>query len=240
MKLLLDVGNSRLKWALADAGGLQHGGTLAHDGEPAAAADRLPDAAVEDVWVAHVTGTGHEAALVAALQRRYRATTRVARSAAQWHGLANAYAEPQRLGIDRWLVMIAAWSESRSACCVVDAGTALTIDCVDADGRHRGGVICAGLVTQHQATLGRTRFDTRQGAASYRGELGRDTEACVHEGALLACLGAVDRGVALGDGGARRLITGGDAAVLLPHLSGGWVLRPNLVLEGLLAYALNP
>lgn len=239
MKLLLDVGNSRLKWALAQGAALTHSGTLAHDGEPAAAVDRLPVATVDDVWIAHVTGAGHEAALAAALRARFGATPQIARSAARWQGLSSAYAEPQRLGIDRWLVMIAAWAESRSACCVVDAGTALTIDCVDSAGRHQGGVICAGLLTQQQATLGRTRFETRPVPADYRAALGRDTEACVREGALLACLGAIDRGAAAAEPGARRLLTGGDAATLLPHLPPGWTLRPDLVLEGLLAYALG-
>ncbi len=50
---------------------------------------------------------------------------------------------------------------------------------------------------------------------------------------MLACLGAVDRALAATGTAARRLITGGDAAVLLPHLAGDWEHRPDLVLDGL-------
>lgn len=237
MKLLLDIGNSRLKWALADDGGLLRTGTAAHHGDPAAAVIELPADAPESVWVAHVTGAAHEAALTQALRQRYGLDPQFARSAAQWQGLRSAYAEPQRLGVDRWLVMAAAWAEAPSAFCVVDAGTALTIDCVDGHGQHLGGVICAGLQTQQRATLGHTRFETRHSPEHYRAQLGRDTEACVREGAFLACLGAIERGASAIGPGARRLITGGDAGLLQPHLPSGWEQRPRLVLEGLLALA---
>ncbi|MFA5941255.1 MAG: type III pantothenate kinase [Sinimarinibacterium sp.] len=237
MNLLLDIGNSRLKWALADENGLLRTGAAAHHGDPAAAVLELPSEIPAEVWVAHVTGAAHEATLAQALRQRYGTDPRFARSSAHWHGLSSAYAEPQRLGVDRWLVMIAAWAQAPSACCVVDAGTALTIDCVDGHGQHLGGVICAGLQTQQRATLGHTRFETRHSPDSYRGQLGRDTEACVREGAFLACLGAIERGAAAVGAGARRLITGGDAGLLCPHLPPGWDHRPHLVLEGLLALA---
>lgn len=237
MKLLLDIGNSRLKWALADDGCLQRTGTVAHHGDPAAAVHGLPAEPLAGIWVAHVTGAAHENALAQALRQRYGGDPHFARSAAQWQNLRSAYGEPQRLGIDRWLVMVAAWAEAPTAFCVVDAGTALTIDCADDRGQHLGGVICAGLQTQQRATLGHTRFETRDSPEHYQALLGRDTEACVREGAFLACLGAIDRGAANVAPNARRLITGGDAGLLHPHLPAGWEHRPHLVLEGLLAWS---
>lgn len=239
MKLLLDIGNSRLKWALADASGVVRSGALPHEGNPVAALAALAIETPSQIWVAHVTGPEHEAALSSALRQRFGSSPQFARSVPTWRGLRNAYAEPHRLGIDRWLAMIAAWSESPSEVCVVDAGTALTIDCVDARGQHMGGVICAGLLTQQRATLGHTRFETRQLGADYHARLGRDTEACVREGAMLACLGAIDRGGAILGAGARCLITGGDAPILRPHLQQSWSHRPNLVLEGLLALSIG-
>lgn len=233
MNLLLDVGNSRLKWGLAESSGLVASGVLDHGGDPAAALATLTIDPPSQIWVAHVTGPDHEAALARALQQRFGRSPQFARSQPAWRGLRNAYAEPHRLGVDRWLALIAAWVEAPSAACVVDAGTALTIDCIDERGQHLGGVICAGLLTQQRATLGHTRFETRQLGADYHAQLGRDTEACVREGAMLACLGAIDRGAAVLGANARLLITGGDAAILRPHLRQAWSHRPNLVLDGL-------
>ena len=239
MKLLIDIGNTRLKWAFADRGEVLEATAVVHEGEPARVLAQLPAQPVEAVWIAQVTGARHEAALDDAARSRYGCATHHARSVAQWQGLKNGYAEPERLGIDRWLVMTAAWARCESAFCVVDAGTALTADAADDCGQHLGGFIAAGLQTQQRAILGATRFATRDSAPHYDGGLGRDTEACVCQGAMLACLGAIDRAAAQAGAQAVRLITGGDALLLLPHLPAGWQHRPNLVLEGLLALASN-
>ncbi|MDD3763898.1 MAG: type III pantothenate kinase [Nevskiales bacterium] len=237
MKLLLDIGNTRLKWGLADGARLTRSGATEHHGDPAAALTQLGIDGPDAVWVAHVTGPDHELALSTALQQRFGTAPRYARTSAHWMGLHNAYTEPHRLGVDRWLAMAALWAESPSAFCVVDAGTALTVDCVDGSGTHLGGVIAAGLETQQRAVLGRTRFPVRSWKNEYGQGLGRDTEACVRQGAMLACLGAIDRAARVAGVQARRVITGGDASTLRSHLEGSWELRPDLVLEGLLHLA---
>lgn len=237
MKLLVDIGNTRLKWAFAHDGRVPPSQAAMHGGEPAQVLAQLPVQPVDAVWIAHVTGAQHEAAIDAAILARYGVSPRYARSAPDWQGLQNRYAEPQRLGVDRWLAMLAAWSQSRGSFCVVDAGTALTADCADRDGRHLGGFIAAGLHTHERAVLGATRFATRDADAVYGGGLGHDTETCVRQGAMLACLGAIDRAAAIAGPDAVRLITGGDAPRLLPHLPGDWQHHPDLVLEGLLALA---
>lgn len=235
MKLLIDIGNTRIKWAFARDGGLLDPGACRHDGAPAPALAQLPGAAVEAIWLAHVTGAAHEPALIDALRSRYGLAPQFARSTSEWRGLRNAYREPERLGVDRWLAMIAAWHAAPAAACVIDAGTALTADVIGGDGEHRGGYIAAGLDTQQRAVLGATRFATRDLSAGYDAGLGHDTESCVRQGAALACLGAIDRAAALAGADARRWITGGDAPLLLPGLDAGWAHHPLLVLEGLLA-----
>ncbi len=231
--LLLDIGNSRLKWATARGAQIEESGAIAHDGDPATVIAALPVAQASATWVAHVTGAAHEEQLGAVLYQRYGHRPTYARAATHWRELRNAYAEPGRLGVDRWLVMIAAWAKHRGAACIVDAGTALTIDNIDSGGQHQGGIIAAGLQTQQRAVLGNTRFATRDLAAAYDGGLGVNTEACVRQGAMLACLGAIDRGARLAGPGAQLWLTGGDAEHLLPYLDGAWQHRPNLVLEGL-------
>ena len=236
--LLLDVGNSRLKWALADAAGLRNGGAVEHGGNPAAAAAAIGLDQTDAIWIANVTGATLGDQLAAALNARYGVAPRFAAVQAEYAGLRVAYAEPQRLGIDRWLALLAAWTETRGAACVVSAGTALTFDAVDATGQHLGGVIAPGLLTMQQAVLGVTRFPATGPAQIYSEGLGADTDACVRQGALHAAAGMVERLAGrYASGSAQRLITGGDAARLLPHVGEGWSLRPNLVMEGLLAYA---
>lgn len=235
--LLLDIGNTRIKaaWSLAD--GLDSIDAVAHQGHAAQTLLQMPMDTPDTIWIASVHGAAAEAALTAAAQDRWQLTPQFARSQASLAGLHNAYDEPERLGVDRWLAMLAARS-TQGAALVIDAGTALTADVIDADGQHRGGYIAAGLLTAQKAVLGATRFDTRNKDASYDGGLGRNTEACVRQGAMLACLGAIDRAAALAGAAARRLITGGDAPLLLPHLQGEWEHRPHLVLEGLRQRAL--
>lgn len=236
MKLLIDIGNTRLKWACTSADGLGEATALPHDDDPASALQALPALNPVEVWIAQVTGTAQESALADAVQRRYSLQPHFARSGAEWRGLHSAYREPQRLGVDRWLAMMAAWSMQRGAACVVDAGTALTADVIAADGRHLGGFIAAGLDTQQRAILGATRFATNDvDALHYSYGLGTDTESCVRQGALLACVGAIERAAAQADPQAALLITGGDAARLLPHLGSSWRHEPLLVLQGLLA-----
>jgi type III pantothenate kinase len=237
MMLLLDVGNSRLKWAPADAAGLREGGAIEHGGNPAAAAALIGLDAAQGIHVANVTGAELGEKLAAVLQTRYGVAPRFAQVRAECAGLRIAYVDPTRLGIDRWLCLLAAWSEARGPACVVSAGTALTFDAVDADGRHLGGVIAPGLLTMQQAVLGATRFSASGPAQDYDEGLGRDTEACVRQGAMHAGAGLVERLAARYGSSGSRLLTGGDAPRLLPHLGGEWTLRPNLVMEGLLAYA---
>lgn len=234
MMLLLDIGNSRIKWAVSDGGALSGLGAVEHRGDPAGAFNSLDWPKAEAVWVAHVTGAEHEARLAQRIEARYGLAPQFARSAAQRDGLRVAYAEPQRLGVDRFLMMLALWRERRGAFCVAAAGTALTFDAVDADGRHLGGLIAAGLETHQRSVLGATRFTVRPTPQSYTGGLGQDTEGCVREAALHACLGLIERASRHREGA--KVICGGDAPTLLPHLP-GWEHRPNLVLEGLQAYA---
>lgn len=232
--LLLDIGNTRLKWARFEAGQLQPGGAVAHGGDPAAALAALDLAAPTAIRIASVTGPDNERAVEQLCRSRWQQSARFARAERECSGLRNGYAQPQRLGVDRWMAMLAAWTTERSACVVVDAGTALTVDVIDAQGQHLGGLIAAGLHTSEQAVLGATRFPTRAQALIPHDGLGQDTEACVRQGAMLSVLGAIDRACASAPT-AQGLITGGDAQTLLPFLGGSWRLRPDLVLEGLLA-----
>lgn len=232
--LLLDIGNSRLKWAIAQGRTLRGSAARSHGGRPSDLLATLKLPKVGAIWVSSVMGAAHERQIARALKRT-RVKVHFAHSAVRRAGLRVAYANPARLGVDRYLAMLALWSRTRGAFCVVNAGTALTFDAVDARGRHLGGLIAPGLATSWNAVRGATRFALAPKPADYTRGLGTDTDGCVRQGTLHACVGLIEH-AARGVKGA-RFIGGGDAATLLPHLGKGWKLKPDLVLEGLLTYA---
>ena len=235
MILLLDIGNSRIKAAMAGAAGIGAVSAVAHEGDPASALAQLPQERPERIAVANVTGAAHEQQIETALRTRYGIEPAFSRTQGECGGLKLAYAQPQRLGVDRWLMMLALWRENGGAFGVGAAGTALTYDAVDASGQHLGGFIAAGLSTHLQAVLGATRFGTGTLGEQYSDGLGQDTEACVRQGAFLACLGALEH-AARRHPAPRQVISGGDGPLFQPWLS-GWSARPQLVLDGLLAWA---
>jgi type III pantothenate kinase len=181
MRLLLDIGNTRLKWQLDSGHVLTSAEALAHDGQPAQAiaalAPRLAGQRIEQTCVAHVMGAAHEAAVSTEVQRLCREAPRYARCLAEFDGLRIAYAEPARLGVDRWLMLLAQWHAHRAAGAVASAGTALTYDAVDDTGQHLGGVIAPGLSVMMDATLGRTRFAAGEIVPEFSAGLGQNTEA---------------------------------------------------------------
>jgi len=238
-RLLIDIGNSRLKWAIADDAQLIRGDAHSHHGDPAVLFEQVATQLAEtpdEVWFANVAGDTAAAQIKSAVNQCWKFDAHQAQVVNGQGGLQLAYANPQRLGIDRWLMMQALWRQYRRAFIVVSAGTALTFDAVDANGKHHGGVIAPGLITMQTAVLGVTRFEAAGPSRDYTAGLGADTESCVRQGALHACTGLVDR-LASRHALAETLavISGGDAEVLVPHLERKWHHRADLVLEGLLA-----
>lgn len=235
--LLLDVGNTRLKWALWD-GALKVGKAVPHAGQPIASftGGHWPHA--EQVWISCVPRLRDEVAWANAVQQVCGLPPHLVTASAEWQGLHNRYVEPRKLGVDRWLGMVALWSERRAPFCIVGAGTALTFDRVDAQGLHRGGLIAAGFGSMQQALLKVTVTDASE-SPTYHAGLGENSEAAIRQGAFFAAMGVIERALRApgADAAEQRIITGGDAPALLPHLGAGWTHRPHLVLEGLAALA---
>lgn len=244
MTLVLDLGNSRLKAALVlPGGGLRVLGEAAHrdQGMAAAVAQALageaPPAAT--AWCANVAGREAGAALATALAALGGGPVAFLRGQAEAGGVRCAYAEPARLGADRWAALLGARSLGAADCLVVDAGSALTIDALLADGRHLGGWILPGLAMMVGALETRTGDLAqlrRASAPATPGLFPTDTGPAMTGGALLAAAGAVlrarDRLAGQVGGPVRLLLTGGDAPALAAELGAG-ELAPDLVLRGL-------
>ena len=243
MILLLDAGNSRLKWATLRNGDLEHGGSFAlaqgNIGELASAAWselERPDAVV----VANVAGEPFRRALNSWVKRRWKLIPEYVQATAEAFGVRNAYRQPERLGIDRWLALLGARELFNDALCVVDCGTALTIDVLAQDGRHLGGLIIPGMCLMQNALTERSETVRQQIADASHEQvtlLGTDTGSAVAGGTLYAEVAVIDRVLSdlrteLGEP-LCCVLTGGDAQRLAPLLAVRGELEADLVLRGL-------
>jgi len=238
MMLLLDLGNSRLKWALAaaDSPAWTASGSVDWSGDPL---PRLREVwarcpPVSAVLAASVVDDAREARVGAAVRERFGRPPQWVRTPACACGVRNAYAEPGRLGVDRFLAMVAAHAAGYAPCVLASAGTALTLDALAADGEHLGGLIVPGAQLMQDALRGATARvrPERPGAIV---DVARDTADALASGCWHALAALVERFAArmrepLG-GAPAVLVGGGDAEQLLAllrvpaQLSGDGVLR---------------
>lgn len=231
---LFDLGNSRLKAAPVQGYGHGDVAALAHRGDAAAFAQLLP-AAGDVAYLASVTAQALTAALLDLLAQRFRRIC-IARTQAALGGVRIAYAEPSRLGVDRFLALLGAHARGGPVL-VVAVGTALTIDLLDADGRHHGGRIAPSPSLMREAMHARVPHLPEAGGR-YQEFAGDTTDALASgcEGAALALVErSRDRAALLLGATPRVLLHGGGADALHGRLDGEPV--PSLVLEGLLRWA---
>ena len=227
--LLLDVGNTAIKWRLTHADCLLTPGGAVTDVEALLrVVENQPWSAV---GISSVTSERAHQAVVEALGFRQAAPLRVAVSESSSMGLRNSYAVPGEIGVDRWLAMLAAHCLHEGPVCVIDAGTAITLDLLTADGAHLGGYILPGA---HLMSRALTNATGRINAALEDPPTlapGNSTGQCVSAGAWRSALGAV-QSVLTDFPDHRPLLTGGGADALIKlGLTGE--TNPDLVFEGL-------
>ena len=205
-------------------------------GFDAAALEAALRAGGEQAWLASVAAPELTAQVTALLEQRFE-QVRLARTSAQCAGVRLAYPEPQRMGVDRFLALLGARALGGEAL-VVGVGTALTVDLLDADGRHHGGRIAASPTLMRQA-LHQRAAQLPETGGRYR-EFADDTDDALASGCDGAAVALVERSLeqaALRLG--RRpalLLHGGGGEDLLPWLpQARW--QPALVLEGLARWA---
>lgn len=234
MILEIDAGNTFVKWRLLD-------------GTRVVERDRFSTMApqwsmpgcwqgVDQVRIASVAGPAVNDRLKALLADCTSATLQFASTGRVQAGVTNSYDDPARMGVDRWLVMLAAFNDCKRACCIVDCGSAITVDYLSSDGCHQGGYIIPGLRLMN----GALRTDTAeivvdQTIDDFSLLPGTHTSAAVVHGVNYLfnalCVQLCDE-LKL-DGQERELyITGGDGALF--HQLAGWgKYEPDLVMDGL-------
>lgn len=242
MKLLLDLGNTRLKWAVRDGAAWHSRGAVGWDSDIAAALSEawreLP--ALDDAVGASVVDAAREAAVADAVRAAGSLVPFWLRTPAVACGVRNAYDEPQRLGVDRFLAMVAAYDAGHAPCILAGVGTALTLDALAADGRHLGGLIAPGPQLMQQSLVGATARVRPERPGEVL-DAAANTADAVASGCWQAAAALIERFArrmshSLG-GNPSLHLGGGDAAALLPLLECPAALAEDGVLHGLAVWA---
>jgi type III pantothenate kinase len=242
--LLFDAGNTRLKWGYYTRGRISKSGSVTHEQLRekgyAALTSRMPRN-ITHAAASNVAGPGMATKLSSVIGLHAAVDIRFAHCQKHAFGVTTSYKQPRRLGVDRWVAMIGAWNEFRCALCIVDAGTALTIDVLDRTGQHLGGQIIPGIdMMGDSLRLRASNIAAAKRKSSNPGEglgiFGKSTDDAIAYGSLSAACGAIERATRRLRSAAMRpkiVLTGGDASRILKQLNSNEIHRPNLVLQGL-------
>lgn len=231
--LILDIGNSRCKWARVEAGRWTAYGVVDNAKidtlKPVFARQSSP----ARILVSNVAGEAMAARLRVLLSMWPTEVTFIVARASQC-GVRNSYTHPQQLGSDRWAALIGAWQRVGGACLVVNCGTATTLDALSPDGVFLGGLILPGVELMQHSLLARTALSPTEGGILRDFPL--NTADALFSGAVRATQGAIAQQYNVLQrryGTVRCLISGGAATVVLPQLAVAYEQVENLVLHGL-------
>ncbi len=245
MKILeIDAGNTRIKWRLLEYSNQQLKKIKSDSVFAAERTEELPDTFMqqlhdlkeehlEKIRVSNVRGNSFANSLSLFCLNIFSVSVSYAQVSAACAGLKNAYQNIETLGIDRWLAMLAAFRSAKSAVCVVDCGSAITVDLINADGQHEGGFIVPGLqlmqrsLGEHTANL---KYDPQ---ATIDIEPGKNTAVAINHGVLVMALGMLEKVNQHRGLNRRWYLTGGDSTVLAPFIKWEHNINPDLVMDGL-------
>ena len=237
--LFIDLGNSRIKWIYAGQG-TQQG--VAHGGQPLGEIldstwKHLP--APDRIWLASVAPSRVQDALTEWTRQNWGMEPCSLAVQPEACGVSCGYREPGQLGVDRWMAIIAGYHHSPGGVCVVDCGTATTLDVVDGKGRHLGGFILPGMEMMRDALLRGTALDV-QDEDSELTEWGNSTASCIELGIRKSVVSLVESSVerlqAAGVCDPGVILCGGAGALVAPHLKLTHEYRDALVLEGMMRF----
>lgn len=255
-KLLIDAGNSGIKWALLDT--LLDSGQLSNM-QSCLYGNNTPFDKFKDIFEQQQEKSKiDEIIMVSVLGDNFIAATKKLSQDAQLKfintkpsiqlaGVTSAYSEPHKLGTDRLVAMIAAYHlEKSQASIVIDSGTATTIDAVDAQGQHLGGLILPGLDLCSQSLLEKTEMLTSFNESKHEHEpniFSTNTKQAIASGSLFGLVGAIEsiclkieKEIQQKNNSSmviKKLICGGSASKLLPYLSKEFKYHEDLLMQGL-------
>ncbi|AFJ01791.1 Pantothenate kinase type III, CoaX-like protein [Methylophaga frappieri] len=243
MKLLVDIGNSRIKWATLD--GKKMSATQDFERKSGIKAQLTKHwkslEHIESIWVANVAGEKMASQLSEWANKKWQRQPVFITTEARRFGVKNAYDNPEQLGVDRWLSLVAMRQRNKQTTCIIDCGTAITVDLLSTDGQHQGGLILPGLTLIRQTLIQGTDAITEKTEDVAFSLLATNTFSAIQAGSLYsisATLHSLIEDLQQNfKQNLRIVLTGGDAATLQKYLPAKVELNPDLVLKGLRRYA---
>jgi type III pantothenate kinase len=240
MILEIDMGNTRLKWRVRSRQATVAQGAIGVEDSLDLLFDKIDPyhSAIDALFVASVVGEPLEKRLGDWAYKRFNLLPVFARTSAICGMVRNGYHEPHMLGVDRWLAIVAAYQEINASCIVVSLGTAITVDLIASDGKHKGGFIAPGLNLMLNSLRSRARQIVVDGEFPVlRLEPAVATSDAVYSACAAMVTGLIDNGMRQlsrldQNSEFQVLFTGGDADKLLPFYPQARLL-PDLVLDGL-------
>ena len=248
MLLLIDAGNTRIKWSLVNGEDWLCSSVL-----PAEQAGKLSQHItchldrlrtglhdIQQIWVSNVAGEEIARQICSNSAGMSGQPHFVVALKAQC-GVRNSYSNISQLGSDRWAALIAAWHLVQGKCLVVNSGTATTIDTLSEQGEFLGGLILPGVeLMQHSVVAATAQLKAAQGKYA---PFPLNSADALYSGTIQASCGAIERQYTLlNDDSTSVILSGGAAELLQPHLNQKLFSVPprivdNLVLQGLLLIA---
>ena len=239
MCLLIDIGNTRLKWAVKRPNGIHSGRAFFLKSQPLHRSFELAWKNLERptrVIAANVAGAAIGDQISQWIRLQWALDVEFVCSRRQDHGVRIAYPDPSKLGVDRWACLLALRHFYLLPACVVDCGTAITLDVLEKTGNHRGGVIMPGLELM-KASLLQGTSEIADSCGTGRVRLANNTGEAIESGGILAAAGMVEMVLRElereADASFSLIVTGGDARRVAAQLACRAILAPDLVLQGL-------
>ena len=235
MNLIIDIGNTRLKWATLQGDGLLVSHALLNHEitqQQLIVIWRLQP--VPEKLAIACVGSASLLELVTKVAVKLWPTVYIhyVTSKSDALGVYNAYQSPEKLGVDRWLALVAVRYFYQCSACLVDCGTAITIDLIDVNGRHQGGFINPGLMLMRKSlSIGTARLPSNE--TDYEVGPANCTQAAIYSGTLFAAVGLIEHVVSQHTNGSQLILTGGDAEVVAAQLKNKLIIDNDLVLRGL-------
>lgn len=235
-QLLIDRGNTATKWQVIDNAVLLKAGVGKNSDSLADLFADVKSECFSAIYVSSVASDDFKCCLNDWSKQCGHAVPVFVESSSKACGVNNVYAKPSELGVDRWLAMIAAHKKYDGMLCVVDSGTAMTMDFVLGSGEHLGGFIVPGAELMKSSLLLNTD-KIKVGDVTAKASLGVSTIEAVTlgieqmlrafiEAKLLDISNTHQQSVTL-------VLTGGHADILAESLSCSFKLEKDLVLQGL-------
>ena len=241
MRLLVDVGNTQVKYVFQDTSALSDIVYLDYQSFQAQLSQEK-FSEVSAVILANVHGNAvHDTV------EKWATLNNIAfvqiHSTAKAFGVTSSYLQPERLGVDRWLAMIGAKQiYPQQNLLIIDAGTATTVDVLDASGQHCGGWIMPGVQTLFDSLLTRTSKIIATPKTTPSLSFGMNSSHCLNHGSWAMTIGAIKEAIIQANSQLildKVLITGGNGQAIVNLMTDTCQLEPKLVFHGLSCFQVS-